>query len=97
MTTRWGPRSRGAAKTGAVLRPYFMRKRSTAPGSQSRPAPGALDGVTRPASTRTGSRNSGAAQSTYSSQWQVGLAASKCELTSGKRCDESGMFRAAAM
>ena len=42
-----------------------------------------------PPATCSGSARIGAAQSTYSSQSCVGVTASKCELTSGKRCDES--------
>ena len=38
--------------------------------------------------TTSGSARTGSAQSTYSSQWQVGVTASRWQLTSGNRCDD---------
>ena len=48
-----------------------------------------LGTIARPSTIRNGSWRSGIAQSTYSSQCRPGVAASRCALTSGKRCEET--------
>src|SRR5690348_1081077 len=71
---------------------YSMRYRAMASSFQLTPLPGTSGGVTMPFTTRNGSAKIGAAQSTYSSQCAVGLTASRAALTSGKRCDDSGIL-----
>ena len=56
--------------------------------SQTSPLPGRSGTTAKPSTIRSGSRTILSAQSTYSRKWQVGVAASRCALTSGNRCDD---------
>src|SRR5262245_46201874 len=64
---------------------HASRNRSTACSFQTSPEPGRLGTRALPLRTSRGCSRTGLAQSTYSSQWQVGVTASRWALTSGKR------------
>ena len=77
------PSSHQARRT--VMTQGSRRKCATASGSHSRPAPGRSGGVTQPSATFSGSWRIGSAQSTYSIQSAVGVAASRWALISWYR------------
>lgn len=57
------------------------------------PAPGRSGTSAQPFSMRSGCCNNTSPQSAYSSQWQVGVAASRWALSAGIRCESSGFHR----
>ena len=69
---------------------------STALRFQVIPVPGRCGTTAKPSTICSGSSTILSAQSTYSRKWQVGVAASRCALTSGNRCDDISMRWAAA-
>src|ERR1700722_14872886 len=65
-----------------------IRYRATPSGSHAMPVPGFDDAVAWPSAIASGSARIAFAQSTYSSQCAVGVAASRWALASGNRCDD---------
>ena len=61
------------------------------------PAPGRSGTSAQPFSMRSGCCNNTSAQSAYSSQWQVGVAASRWALSAGIRCESTGFHRESDM
>src|SRR5262249_13857075 len=63
---------------------YFL----TAFASHASPLPGRCGTTAKPSAISSGSAKILSAQSIYSRKWAVGVAASRCALTSGKRCED---------
>src|SRR5436853_101437 len=62
---------------------YSIANRDTASSFHSSPTPGTSLGIARPSEIASGCERIGAAQSTYSRKWAVGVTARTCALTSG--------------
>src|SRR5262245_66235709 len=76
-------RQEAARRMGEDLDAHVIRYFSTAALSQTSPLPGRCGTTAKPSTIASGSCRILSAQSTYSIKWQVGVAASRCALTSG--------------
>src|ERR1700704_3955049 len=86
-----GPPAAGGGEETQPLPPPPLRTFATAAASQVSRWPGRSGTTAKPDSMRSGSSTISFAQSTHSSQWQGGVAASRCALTPRKRGDEHSM------